>query len=192
MAILRGIDFAIETCLVPVVIESDTLGVVNLIRAIGTVIDDIIYCIHGLAGGSVIYASRKVNFVAHNLPRMALTITKDCYWIEEYPPCVERSLGEDEEVEFVIESDGSRTKAADVARVDIWLGIVLRVAAVVVVEAGTLKVVDLMVEKEGEAMAVVAEGTTVVDLDILFLFLFPGFRREREMMPLAKDLILLC
>ncbi|TXG46644.1 hypothetical protein EZV62_027856 [Acer yangbiense] len=107
---------------------------------------------------------------------------------------VKWSLGEDEEVEFVIESDGSRTKAADVARVDIWLGIVLRVAAVVVVEAGTLKVVDLMVEKEGEAMAVVAEGTTVVDLDILFLFLFPGFRREREreMMPLAKDLILLC
>ncbi|KAK0600898.1 hypothetical protein LWI29_019382 [Acer saccharum] len=33
LAILRGIDFAIDTCLVPAAIESDELRVVNLSKA---------------------------------------------------------------------------------------------------------------------------------------------------------------
>ncbi|KAK3188424.1 hypothetical protein Dsin_027985 [Dipteronia sinensis] len=83
-----------------------------------------------------------------------------------------RSRREGEEVDFVIESDESCTKDADLARVNIWLGIVHREAAVVLA--------DLMVELEEEAIMVAATATTVVDLEILFLFLFLGFMKHRE------------
>ncbi|KAK2656196.1 hypothetical protein Ddye_009248 [Dipteronia dyeriana] len=88
------------------------------------------------------------------------------------------SLEKGEEVEFVIESIGYRTKVAELARVDTWLGIV------VVVEAGTLEAVVIMVEAGEKAIIVVVvavtTATTVVDLDILFLFLFLSFKKQRE------------
>ncbi|KAK2643397.1 hypothetical protein Ddye_025160 [Dipteronia dyeriana] len=86
VAILWGIELAIDTGLVFVVIESDALGAVNLIKSrgqnaadIGIVIDDIVSRISSLVGGSVVYASRKANFVAYILSRMAMTNCKGSF-----------------------------------------------------------------------------------------------------------------
>ncbi|KAK3229800.1 hypothetical protein Dsin_001681 [Dipteronia sinensis] len=60
VALLRGIDFAVDVGMVPVVIESDVLGVVNLVNSgkpssaeIGLVIDDIVSRLFCRAVGSV-------------------------------------------------------------------------------------------------------------------------------------------
>ncbi|KAK3193591.1 hypothetical protein Dsin_024901 [Dipteronia sinensis] len=102
ITVLRGIELAIDTGLVSAVIESDALGVVNQIKSrgpnasdIGIVVDDIVSRFSVLAGRSVDHVSRKANFVAHTLSRMALTIAEDRYWMEDYPPCVEKFIHED-------------------------------------------------------------------------------------------------
>ncbi|KAK2652104.1 hypothetical protein Ddye_011960 [Dipteronia dyeriana] len=71
-------------------------------------------------------------------------------------------------------------KVTDLDRMDTWLGIVVMEASIVLEEAGTLDVVDIMVEVEEKAMVVVATATSMVDLDILILFLFSSFKKHTE------------
>ncbi|KAK3212265.1 hypothetical protein Dsin_016971 [Dipteronia sinensis] len=65
IAVMRGILFAVHSGLVPCVVESDALNMVNLIR------------------------SGKANLVAYSLAKMALSIVDDMFWLEFVPPCVE-------------------------------------------------------------------------------------------------------
>ena len=87
MAILRGIEFAVDTNLVPAVVESDTLGVVN---SDTSTCADIVTRIHYRAIGSVGFVSKKANYVVHTLSKLALNLLEDWLWMETYPPCVER------------------------------------------------------------------------------------------------------
>ncbi|KAK3212813.1 hypothetical protein Dsin_017519 [Dipteronia sinensis] len=97
MTILRGTIFLKNSGLEPIVIESDALGVVQMINSatkvsadIGLIIEDIRDRLHEMSGSRVVFAYRNVNEVAHNLSKMALTIVEDLFWMESYPPCVER------------------------------------------------------------------------------------------------------
>ncbi|KAK3229086.1 hypothetical protein Dsin_000967 [Dipteronia sinensis] len=99
MAILRGINFAIDLGVRPVVIESDALAAIKLIDSgvysladIGLIIGEILTKLEAIDGGSVRFVSREANYVAHMLVRIGLSITDDVVWIEDYPPCVERMI----------------------------------------------------------------------------------------------------
>ncbi|KAK2659729.1 hypothetical protein Ddye_006262, partial [Dipteronia dyeriana] len=87
VAILCGIEFAIDLGLMPVVVESDALGVVKLINSccpnsveICFVCKDIVSRIqYGSVTGSH-FGPRKANDVTHSLAKMALSIDYDKYW----------------------------------------------------------------------------------------------------------------
>ncbi|KAK3221640.1 hypothetical protein Dsin_008665 [Dipteronia sinensis] len=97
-----GIEFARDTSLVPIVIESDALRVVMLVNENDSMMADIglIMCdIHQLLSSvhieSVLYVSRKANVVTHSLVKMALIITENCFRIEDYLPSLEKCIPED-------------------------------------------------------------------------------------------------
>ncbi|KAK3190167.1 hypothetical protein Dsin_029728 [Dipteronia sinensis] len=86
----------------PIVVESDALGVVQMINSatkvsadIGLIIEDIRDRLQDMSGSRVVFAYRNANVVAHNLSKMALTIVEDLFWMESYPPCVERFVQDD-------------------------------------------------------------------------------------------------
>ncbi|KAK2655256.1 hypothetical protein Ddye_008308 [Dipteronia dyeriana] len=88
--------FVKESGLEPVLIESDALGVVNLISSetlvyadIGLIIMDIRDRLQDMIGSLVVFTHRNVNVVAHNFSKIALTIVEDHNWMEFYPQCVE-------------------------------------------------------------------------------------------------------
>ncbi|KAK2641549.1 hypothetical protein Ddye_023312 [Dipteronia dyeriana] len=91
LAILRGLVFTIESGLLPVVVESDTLEVVNMINfgshihaEVCLVIGDIREFQNFISSGYLNFISRKANTVAHNLSNEA-----NHFWMESCPPCVE-------------------------------------------------------------------------------------------------------
>ncbi|KAK3230018.1 hypothetical protein Dsin_001899 [Dipteronia sinensis] len=93
LAILRGISFAIYCGYDHLVIESDALGVVNMINSgteistdIGVIIGDIRCLIQNIPDARVKYVSRKANVVAHSLSKLTLTL---------FPPAVERCVQDD-------------------------------------------------------------------------------------------------
>ncbi|KAK2635163.1 hypothetical protein Ddye_029955 [Dipteronia dyeriana] len=102
MTVLYGINLASDTGLQPFMVESDALGVVNLVNAgspsladIGIVIGDIFTRLKEVAHGSTAFAPKKANYVVHTLSKLALKSDRDQIWMEDYPPCVERFLLED-------------------------------------------------------------------------------------------------
>ena len=88
---LQGINFAFEACSVPFVVETNALGVVNLVKLetpivttnIGLIINDIVDHLHGDFRGSVVYVPREANFVTHTLSKMALDAAEDFFWLED-------------------------------------------------------------------------------------------------------------
>ncbi|KAK2635038.1 hypothetical protein Ddye_029830 [Dipteronia dyeriana] len=100
--ILRGINFDLETGLVPCVIESNELEVIKMINSgknistdIGLIVFDIRDCFLRPVEGSMGHVSRKTNVVTHNLSKYALAIVEERFWMESYPPCLERPVQED-------------------------------------------------------------------------------------------------
>ncbi|KAK3189303.1 hypothetical protein Dsin_028864 [Dipteronia sinensis] len=82
VAVLCGIDLAVEKGMLPIVIETDALSVVNLIRAgcpissdIGMMIGDVIARLQNIIGSKVVFVSRTANYVAHILSKMALILS---------------------------------------------------------------------------------------------------------------------
>ncbi|KAK3217644.1 hypothetical protein Dsin_011614 [Dipteronia sinensis] len=63
VAILRCMIFAVDSGLVPAVIESDALGVVNFVNKVS-------------------YVPTKANFVAYALAKLILNLTEDLFWME--------------------------------------------------------------------------------------------------------------
>ncbi|KAK3185095.1 hypothetical protein Dsin_032381 [Dipteronia sinensis] len=80
-AILSGLRFAIEAGLLPCLIESDALAVVNLIRSssipfseTGLIIKDIRLMLENSPGCMVVFVPRKANMAAHELAKYSV------YW----------------------------------------------------------------------------------------------------------------
>ncbi|KAK3225999.1 hypothetical protein Dsin_005861 [Dipteronia sinensis] len=97
LAILCGIEFAIDIGQVPIEIQSDAFGVVKFVNEKVTpladtriILSDIqeLLCIVPIV--SVSYVSRKADMVAHCLVKIALTISENHFWLEAYPPIVEK------------------------------------------------------------------------------------------------------
>ncbi|KAK2642149.1 hypothetical protein Ddye_023912 [Dipteronia dyeriana] len=79
MAILRGIRFAVDSGLLPAVVESDAKAVVELVNGgvgpladIGSVVLDFLSFTSRFLI-SISYVSRKTNMVAHSLTQLALS-----------------------------------------------------------------------------------------------------------------------
>ncbi|KAK1571513.1 hypothetical protein Q3G72_018476 [Acer saccharum] len=96
MAIFRGILLAFSSGLLPALLESDALSVVNEINAkepsfadVGVVVSDILGVLGGVRVLSVNFAPRDVNVVAHGLAKLALSYVGEWVWLEDCPLCVE-------------------------------------------------------------------------------------------------------
>ncbi|KAK0576028.1 hypothetical protein LWI29_027236 [Acer saccharum] len=92
-----GLTFAIDTGLLPVLVESNVLEVVNLINSgkdisakVGLYVGDIRELLLCNSGCSIGYAFRKENVVTHNISKLALSAVEDCY-----PTCVEQFVQDD-------------------------------------------------------------------------------------------------
>ncbi|KAK3222428.1 hypothetical protein Dsin_009453 [Dipteronia sinensis] len=99
LAILRGISFAIYCGYDHLIIESDALGVVNMINSgieisadIGVIIEDIKCLLQNITDARVKYVSRKANVVAHSLSKLALTLDVSYFWLDSFPLAVERCI----------------------------------------------------------------------------------------------------
>ena len=95
MGILKGIQLACETGLVPLDLVSDATVVVSLVNdlkehvsEIGLVVDAIRRLLVSLPGCELRYAPRSTNWVAHTLAKSALSSSEDYVWIEDFPPCI--------------------------------------------------------------------------------------------------------
>ncbi|KAK2656680.1 hypothetical protein Ddye_009732 [Dipteronia dyeriana] len=101
VAISRGLHFAIDSGLLPVVLESDAKGVVDLInsgRCIYTDIGIVITVIMNLSRQFTILISffpRTANKAAYALAKLALLTVEDCFWLESYPPYLDFILLDD-------------------------------------------------------------------------------------------------
>ncbi|KAK3182976.1 hypothetical protein Dsin_030262 [Dipteronia sinensis] len=94
-ALLRSIMFAVDSGLIPAVVESYANDVVDLVNSglpplthIGTVISDIIrlICCHEIV---VSFVPRSMNLVAYSLAKL-LFFSEDCFFLKTYPPFVEK------------------------------------------------------------------------------------------------------
>ncbi|TXG73320.1 hypothetical protein EZV62_001899 [Acer yangbiense] len=92
IGILHGINLAMETCLLPLVVESDAQHVVNLINSdisvssdIGLIIYDIRDCMRRVGIESISFVPMTTNVVAHNLAKYALLNIGSQLWLESYP-----------------------------------------------------------------------------------------------------------
>ena len=93
----RGIAFAVEQDLVPFHIETDSRQVAVMVNKglvlpaeIGPTISLILSSLNDNPGCVVSHVYRKGNLVAHGLAKLALSSAKDSFWLDAYPPCVER------------------------------------------------------------------------------------------------------
>ncbi|KAL5863518.1 hypothetical protein ACOSQ3_001032 [Xanthoceras sorbifolium] len=102
IAVRRGLQLAIEFGLSSFLVESDALGVINVISwnlvpcsDMGMVLFDI-YCLaNSLHVSSFSFVPRLANMVANALAKVALSILSDLFWIDSCPSDVELLVQED-------------------------------------------------------------------------------------------------
>ncbi|KAL5767563.1 hypothetical protein ACOSQ2_014346 [Xanthoceras sorbifolium] len=102
LAILRGVQLALDSSFNPFCIESDAASVVHLISSrtnsfadIGLVVDDIILFLDRLPDFSIFAIRRSVNKVAHKLARFALGLVSYSIWLEDFPSCIASLVSDD-------------------------------------------------------------------------------------------------
>ncbi|KAK2647504.1 hypothetical protein Ddye_014993 [Dipteronia dyeriana] len=95
MAIFKGLQFAVETGLVPCVMESDAQVVINHLNSVvaplsdvGLIIQDIFSFCEKSLSCFFNFVPRNGNMVAHYLAKLGLSSWIDNFWMEECPPCV--------------------------------------------------------------------------------------------------------
>ena len=95
LAIRRAIRFAIETSFNCVIIESDSLSVVEAIQDtaestchIGNIIEDVKILSKTMKSCEFHHTKREANQVAHTLAHNAIKVVSELVWIEEIPQCV--------------------------------------------------------------------------------------------------------
>ncbi|KAL5843086.1 hypothetical protein ACOSQ3_013689 [Xanthoceras sorbifolium] len=94
--VLYGVWLALRSGLSPILVESDTLGVVNVIKGgsipcsnLGLFVSDIFSVCRSLNILGFSFAPRTVNKVDDVLAKVALSVVSDCFWSETRPPLVE-------------------------------------------------------------------------------------------------------
>ncbi|KAL5758057.1 hypothetical protein ACOSP7_020668 [Xanthoceras sorbifolium] len=99
VAVLKGLQLALELDLLPVIVETDFLDVVTTINnpsvyfsEVGLVISDIVDLLGRCPRSKVLYVPRLANIVAHTLARFALEIDSDRFWQNCYPNCISEAL----------------------------------------------------------------------------------------------------
>ena len=102
LAIRRGLRLAMETGLVPVVLESDASVVVNAIGSqdrssydVGIIIHDISCLLRSPCFNSISFVPRLANKVAHGLAKLALRFVGESVWLEDCPLSVESLVLDD-------------------------------------------------------------------------------------------------
>ncbi|KAL5789700.1 hypothetical protein ACOSQ2_004588 [Xanthoceras sorbifolium] len=105
MAILRGLQFALSSGLLPALIESDCLLAVSAINSdhvyffeVGLIIHDIVDLLRCNPGSVVSFIPRSANMAAHHLARFALRLDSDCFWMEDFPSIIQDVLFSDNQV----------------------------------------------------------------------------------------------
>ncbi|KAK3184331.1 hypothetical protein Dsin_031617 [Dipteronia sinensis] len=92
MAMLRGLNFALDSGLFPCTLESDAKVIVDLINAnnvpysdVGLITGDICNFLITNPGCNVVFASRKANMAAHSLAKLGLNYACKRFKMEEVP-----------------------------------------------------------------------------------------------------------
>ncbi|KAL5843820.1 hypothetical protein ACOSQ4_009778 [Xanthoceras sorbifolium] len=103
-AIVIGMQLAVEAGLLPTMVESDSLSVINLISFgvqicsdIGLIIEDIAKLKLQHEFSSFIFSPRASNNMAHSFAKMAVSHAIDVILIEDVPPNI-RSLVQEEAI----------------------------------------------------------------------------------------------
>ncbi|KAK2638080.1 hypothetical protein Ddye_025875 [Dipteronia dyeriana] len=86
VAVLRGINFVLKTGVFPLVVETDALGVVQMVKIgssfsvdIGLVIGGILARLQDSKGATMGFVPKKANSVTHTLLKLALHIGEDLF-----------------------------------------------------------------------------------------------------------------
>ncbi|KAL5845242.1 hypothetical protein ACOSQ4_011200 [Xanthoceras sorbifolium] len=99
IALLRGLKLTAEIGLHPIILESDSVTVVQLIRSkshvlseLGLVMHEIFNIMLHVPVNNVCVGPVMANKVAHDLANFALTMEDKLVWIEDFPFCIEASV----------------------------------------------------------------------------------------------------
>ncbi|KAL5759604.1 hypothetical protein ACOSP7_018124 [Xanthoceras sorbifolium] len=99
MGVLRDLQFAKDSGLLPAMLETGAQVVVTAINnptvilsEVGLVIHDIVELLRLCPNSRIMFMPRSTNLVAHSLAKFALGIERDCFWMEDYPDCIRHSL----------------------------------------------------------------------------------------------------
>ena len=102
LACRRALQFAIDIGFFDLIIEGDSVQVMNAIRSrkadlsrLGHIFEDIQVLISGQNWVEVEWVNRKANSFAHNLARYAKNVSDDIIWLEDSPPPTLESLYHD-------------------------------------------------------------------------------------------------
>ncbi|KAL5742337.1 hypothetical protein ACOSP7_029069 [Xanthoceras sorbifolium] len=86
LAVLKGLQFALASGLLPAILDYDSLDVVTAIdnpstysSEVGLVIIDILEMLGRCPGSKVLHVPRSVNMTAHTLVRFALSLDRDYF-----------------------------------------------------------------------------------------------------------------
>ncbi|KAL5808393.1 hypothetical protein ACOSQ3_029084 [Xanthoceras sorbifolium] len=95
MALLRGIQLALEAGLSPFCCESDVAFIVQQVLSkvsscsdVGLVVDNILSLLKSLPEYSVSWVCRSTNLVAHDLAKLVIRLVSDCILVEDVPSYV--------------------------------------------------------------------------------------------------------
>ncbi|KAL5826472.1 hypothetical protein ACOSQ3_018323 [Xanthoceras sorbifolium] len=95
-AVLHGVRLALRLWLSPLLVESDALGVINVLKEgsvpcsdLSIIVSDIFDVCRSLSVFSFSFVPRCVNKVADALVKAALSFSSDRFWSESCPPLVE-------------------------------------------------------------------------------------------------------
>ncbi|KAL5779815.1 hypothetical protein ACOSQ2_010552 [Xanthoceras sorbifolium] len=105
LAVLKGLQIALDLGLHPPILETDSLVVATAINnpsvyssKVGLVIFDIVDLLGRCPGSKVLYVPRSANMVAHTLVRLALSLDRDYFWLDNYPVCISEAFVVDNQV----------------------------------------------------------------------------------------------
>ncbi|KAL5741774.1 hypothetical protein ACOSP7_028506 [Xanthoceras sorbifolium] len=105
LAMLKGLQFALDSGLLPSILDTDSLAVITAINnpsaylsKVGLVIIDIVDLLSSCPGSKVQFVPRSANSVDLTLARFALSLDRDYFWLEDYPNCIGEVLVADNQV----------------------------------------------------------------------------------------------
>ncbi|KAL5774707.1 hypothetical protein ACOSP7_012264 [Xanthoceras sorbifolium] len=105
LAVLKGLQIALASGLLPAILETDSLDVATAINnpsvyssEVGLIIFDIVDLLGRCPGSKVLYVPHSAYMVSHTLSRFALSLDRDYFLLEDYPVCISEALAVDNQV----------------------------------------------------------------------------------------------